>query len=644
LYKARERRNPYEFDYQQYLIEHGINGAFKIDSIGSIVIKAASKDYLESMIFDIRKTIDDKILLLHSKECAALLRGLLLADRNEIGEDVQSDFINTGVIHILAVSGSNVLMVIILLSFLTGRLGIYKRHIILFIGLVIFLVITGTSASVLRAVIMAVTVLIANLLNRSWNIYNVVFLSILVILIYNPLQLFDSGFQLSYSAVFSIIYINPKLNSALIKIFPRNSHSRKLSVIQTFFTFVLITISAQIGTLPFTLFYFGKLSLVSLIANMVIIPVIAVITGSAIFSILISNFWMFGAGIYAGANNYLTHLIYSIAHFLGNQKYSFLAINNFTLYDSLVFYLSLVSLIYFLKLFTKNRNKLIFSAILISAAYSISRLDDNTLLPEGRLSITGIDVGQGDATLLKLPDGKIALIDAGAANLKFDSGEKVIIPLLNRLGINNIDYAIITHIDNDHYAGFISMISNGKIKLVYKPAIDSMNIKDLKIEKFLREMNVPVKYFTREIIKLYNSRIYLFNDSLRSNSKNLSQNDRSGIIKVVYGKTSILFTGDAGYKRESELAELYGSNIKADILKLGHHGSKYSSSYQFLCLVKPKYALISAGIQNRYNHPSAYVIGKLRYLRIEPLRTDSSGAVILVSDGEHIKVQDWENN
>ncbi|MGE5410612.1 MAG: DNA internalization-related competence protein ComEC/Rec2 [Clostridiales bacterium] len=636
--RARQSRNPWEFDYDNYLFTKGISGVFSCFELQKIVILDNNTDVFQDYKFALRKEIDKKIVELHSPECAALLRGLILADRSEISDETQTDFINTGVVHILAVSGSNVLLIIIIFSFLFGRFSPYLKTCLIILGLFFFLAITGISSSVFRAVLMATVILIANISNRSNSIYNAISLSALIILILDPFQLFDPGFQLSYSAVLSIIYINPKLIEFLNNLIPEGKKALKF-ILQ----FTAVTISAQIGTLPFTLFYFGKLSLVSLLANVLIIPLISVITGSAIFTVAISYFSAFGAGIYASVNNILTQLTYAAAHYLSNIKYSFIFIRDFSLFDAIVFYFFLAFFFTFERHFYFFRNKVFLLILSILCFLIISRIDDKELLQDGKLSVLAIDVGQGDATLIKFPDNSTALIDAGETNYYFDNGEKIILPILNRLGINTIDYGFISHVDSDHYSGFIALVGKGFIKRIFKPEVDSSDRKDRNLEKFLRLFRVPITYYRKTLLTLGNTKLYLLNDEKWNRYYKLSKNDKSGILKLKYGKSNLLFVGDAGHKVEGLLINKYGKFLSSDLLKLGHHGSKNSSSIDFLKNVNPKYGLISAGLMNKFNHPSREVLNDMDLLNIKPLRTDQMGAIILFSDGNNLSLVNWKN-
>jgi competence protein ComEC len=273
--------------------------------------------------------------------------------------------------------------------------------------------------------------------------------------------------------------------------------------------------------------------------------------------------------------------------------------------------------------------------------FVLSKIDDKNLLPDKFLSVFMIDVGQGDSYLIKFPDGKTALIDAGNTTISFDNGERVIIPLLNYLGIKKIDYGIVTHIDADHYGGFVALILEGMVKEIIKPEIDTSLSKDKRFEEFIRERGIPIKYFKEEKLEVGNTALYfLYDDEVKSISGE-STNNRSGIFKMVYGETSFLFTGDVEKNVEKIYTNKYRHFLDSDVLKVGHHGSKTSSSIEFLHYISPELSLISAGFKNKFGHPVDVVIQRLVETGSAIYRTDLNKAVLLRSDGQEIKFISW---
>lgn len=633
--KGRNIRNPGEFDYSRYLGEKGISGIVTTYDADNFKIINKKTKFFTNQIFQIRKSIYSAILNLQNDETASLLKSLLLADRTDIDFETKTEFINSGVIHVLAVSGLHTGFIILFLLLFFGRFNIYFRSFSAILGILVFMCIAGLPVSVIRASVMAIVIIVALMLNRTTNLFNSLALAALIILIVNPDEIYSPGFQLSFSAVLSIGVIFPLFRNSIKKLNIKNKF------LKYFILLFAVSLSAEIGTLPVTVTYFRKLSLIAPFTNLVVIPLIGLILLIAIGTLLMNTVFPFIAGIYAAANDFFAYVLFKFIKIGGNLEYSFIWIRNYLLYDALVFYSFLIFLIYFFTKFKSIPAKLSL-LILVSANFFIySTMNDKELLHKNTFYLFMIDVGQGDSFLLQTPDGKTALIDAGSVSNYFDTGDYVLIPLLNYLGIDKIDYGFISHLDLDHYGGFVSLIHNKRIGKIIKPQIDSTDVYDQKFEKYLNDNNIPFSYYKKDITKFKNARIYSLYNNL---DNNYSKNERSGILKIVYGRNSFLFTGDAESTREKILLNVYKSFLKSDVLKIGHHGSSSGTSVNFLKMVNPEISLISAGIQNKFGHPSQKILRRLRSTKSKVYRTDELGAVLLKSTGDSIYVVDWKNN
>ncbi len=633
--RAKNRRNPGEFNYEEYLNKQGIAGTINCYNFDELKIINTKADIIANTIFTIRKSIDERIKELHNPETSALLKGILLADRSDIDYNIKNSFINSGVIHVLAVSGLHVGFISLIFFLLLGRVRIELRYILTIFGIILFLILTGAHASVFRASTMAIIYLIAKLTNRSTNGFNSIAIAALIILLIDPQELFNPGFLLSFSAVISILIIYPifseKINQFKIKWF-----YKKLLL------FISVSLAAQLGTLPFTLVYFNKLSVVSLFANLIVVPLIGIIVGLGILTLVVSVISFQVALIFAGTNQFLVGLLFFFTNWVGNLKFSFIPIYNITILDGLFYFLFLSIIIYS---FINFKNKVAFILVIIFSIFSFNffvQIDDKSLLPSNKLSVVTIDVGQGDSFLIKFPNNKVALIDAGNLTEYFDVGERIILPLLNRLQIDKIDYAFISHLDFDHFGGSIYLINKDVINNLHKPISDS-SVKDIIYEDFLKANDVKISYYSANSLEIGGAKLYFLNDTTFQKQNNFDSNNNSGIIKIVYGNTSFLFVGDAEWEAEEFLVNKYGEFLHSDVLKIGHHGSKTSTSEKFIDSVKPKIGIISAGIMNKFKHPSKSVMEELRDRNILVRRTDNEGAIILCSDGSTIKNIDWRN-
>jgi len=634
--KARGRRNPGEFDYYEYLLTKEISALIYLRDVNNIKIDNRENAHFKNTIFQTRKRTSEIIDNIYNKKSAALIKGLLLADRSEIDYRAKESFINAGVIHVLAVSGLHVGFIVIIFLFLFNRFNIYIRTLLTIIGLILFLLLTNSPPSVFRATIMAVVMLLSFLSNRGYNPINSLALAALILLQLNPSDLFSPGFQLSFSAVLSILILYPLFKQKIDLLDVKNK------IVKYLLLFSAVSFAAQLGTLPFTLIYFHKLSLISLAANLFVIPLIGIIICLAILSVSISLFWIWGGMIYASANMLTSEILFDFVKLIGGLEISHLYITDFSFIDSMIYYFFFSISLYDLWKFERLIPYLIFMILITANLFLVLSLDNKDLLPDGKFSIMMIDIGQGDSFLLKFPDGTTAMIDAGNATSSFDNGERVIMPLLKTLGINKIDYAFISHVDGDHYRGFLSMFPKGIIDRVYKPKIDTTQMKDVKLEKIISDEKINRTYYSREILNFSSIHFYILNDTTLSNYKRFDSNNKSGIFKIVHGENSFLFVGDAEKISERLWISIYKSFLQSDVLKVGHHGSKTSSSDKFLNIVNPDIALISAGAYNNFNHPSPIIIDKLRGREMDIYRTDQEGAILIQSDGERITRIDWK--
>jgi len=638
LLRPKGKRNPFEFDYASYLYSKGISALLNIYNVSDIKIGGKCNSDFFGFIHKVRKSIDNSIHQLYYRKSAALLRGLLLADRSEMDYSLRTQFINAGVVHVLAVSGLHVGYILLIFLFLFNRCNIYLRYFLTILGLLSFLLITGMPTSVVRASLMAITALLCYMSGRKYSLLNAVLLSGLIILLFDPKQLFNPGFQLSFSAVLSILFITPFLSESV------NRFNIKSDFIRKFLLFLSVSIAAQIGTLPFTLYYFHKLSIVALFANIIVIPLIGIILAVAIISLVFSpiNLWL--ASVYANACTLFNTMLNLFVSYAGNLKLSYLKINQFSIYDSIIYFISLTAIYFVFVRLNSKIIKIMMSILIILSGILFSELDNNEMLGDKSLTIIAIDVSQGDAIFVKTPENKSFLVDCGERSKNFDYGEKTIIPLLNNLGVEHLNYIFISHLDNDHFGGFYSILNKIKVDTVYFPFNRRKSKRDQSLIDSLRKYETPYLFYHKKKIILGNSVLYILNDTTNKRLVFNNRNDNSGVFKYVYGNCQILFTGDLSVTAEKEYCEVYMQGLSSSILKVGHHGSNTSTSEIFLENVSPDIALISVGENNKFGHPSKEVLGRLQLHNVRILRTDRMGAIVIKSDGQIDELIQWQND
>lgn len=613
-------RNPGGFDYKRYLLAKDIH---TIATIKDRIVKIGQGRY--NILVKYSLQIKDKIVEVFEKTLpakeAALFEGVVLGKTDTLDEDLKTDFSNSGLTHIMAVSGMNVAYIVMPLEFIFMRLRLRKSLSVGIIAtaLIVFTMMTGASASVVRAVIMSLVVLFGKLLNKQADVLTSLAFSSLLILLYNPISLFDIGFQLSYAATLSLIIFYPKMQG-VFKFFPKFLQDT-----------IAVTISAQIGVTPIIVYYFNKFSLISLFSNILAVPLAGIILLSGLITAVLGFIHMFLAQLLGGLNYFLLEALIFIAEKSVKIPYSVISISTPKLYSIVLYYCIISAVIFFWKPIKERVNM----KALYRAGAAVCVLIVIVILIPKYLEVSFIDVGQGDSIFIKSPSGKVILIDGGATTANgSDMGEKVVTPFLLDKGISKIDIIVMTHTDSDHAGGLKSIIEKMDVKAV--AVSDSAD--------FLKEKPLfnAIKSKSVKLIRIKpNSRIEIeggmYFEALNSDTL-ITDNDKSLVLRMTYRNKKFLFVGDASQNYERSLLD-EKIPITADVLKVSHHGSKYATTDDFLNAVHPKVAVISVGKNNLFGHPSGEVIDRLLKHGSEIFRTDKDGCVTVFSDGNSIEIK-----
>ncbi|MBU1298987.1 MAG: DNA internalization-related competence protein ComEC/Rec2 [Bacteroidetes bacterium] len=631
-------RNPGEFDLGNYLNINGIYARIFFENRNEIkIINKSGNPFLSAVVFPLRSSIGEKLDEFIGGEEAKFLKGIMIGDRSEIPYEVKETFVNAGVMHILAVSGLHVgLITLIILALLIAvRVPEKPRILITCFLLIFYIFLTGQSPSVVRATIMAVIMLSSIMFERKIDVYNSLAIAALIILFFDSKQLFHPGFQLSFAAVISIVSLYPKISSVQ-NILPQKIKAS--SAIKFIIGLFSVSTAAAIGTLPFTSFYFGKISVIGLAANLLIVPLTGLVLASGIVTVASAYIWQPLGEIFSEATKFGAGFLLNSVSFFGNRSFSYIN-SNFTICSGVVFY-SVVGYLFSLRrgIILKRSLILILVALNIWIYYFIFFDMGN------KLRVTFIDVGQGDAIFLQFPGGKNMLVDAGSRTVYRDAGARFIVPFFLKDGIKKIDLIVNSHPHHDHLGGIPFILRNIQVDRI----IDAGSYEKTEIfnecKRLIDSLQIPKRKVGMgdTILISENTRVYIlhpFGQFDSTDTKDL--NNQSIVTKITYGRTSLLLTGDAEIKSETEIVSRYGDFLQADILKIGHHGSKTSTGESFLENINPEQAVISVGYLNKFNHPSGEVLERLRDQGINIYRTDLSGAVVFESDGYEWKQVEW---
>ncbi|MDD8018414.1 MAG: DNA internalization-related competence protein ComEC/Rec2 [Bacteroidota bacterium] len=637
-----ESRNPGEFNYKQYLELNNIYATINVYGYSNVIVSKERQTnfFFEKIIFPSKDFITETITTVMKGDEANFLIGLLLGDRTDISEEIKNAFMNTGTIHVLAVSGSHVVLVVAIIFTVFGLLRFPRRVKILctILAIIYYTYLTGATPSVVRASLMTCVVLLGKFFEERVNVYNALGVSAIILLLIDPKQLFDVGFQLSFSAVFSIVYFYPKLNALIPKIPERLEELKLLKWVWQAFA---VSLAAQIGTIPFTAFYFGKVSLVSFFANLIVVPLVGIIVTIGLSGALLGVVSLFAASCFSEVNNVLAW--FTLAAVRMAEQAPFATVNTalFGLKET-IFYSAVIGFIFNFS----NRNiqkRILFATIgaaIIFLFVSIFNQQDN------HLRVTFLDVGQGDAAVVQFPTGETIVVDGGPITAGFNAGEKNIIPFLIRSGIPKIDAIITTHPDADHLGGVPYLLKHYTVDEVIDQTQKANSKLFFEYDSLKQIKRTSTVMVGTEALKIPNARLYVLHPTKQfidtdSTDGYHDLNDASIVIKLVYGKTSFLFTGDAEIPAEEQMTRVYGEFLQSDVIKAGHHGSMSSSSEEFISAIKPTDVVISVGKFNKFKHPSKIVLERYKKLNTAIHRTDMEGAIVFESDGTTITKKKW---
>lgn len=631
-----EERNPGEFNYKKYLYLHNIYKTFTITGYDNIeIINRDNLGFLfQKVIYPSRKFASDNIDEYIGGDEGAFLKGLVTGERADISKKLKEDFVKVGVMHIIAVSGLNVAYIILALTLILSLFRIPKIPKVTFTItiLIYYCFFTGAPASIIRATVMGSLVLISGVMQRKTNFYNIIGISVLIILVYDSKQLFDPGFILSFTAVLSMVIFYEKLDEIFLqKIL--NSKIKFNKAIYFIFSIIFVSFAAQIGTLPITSYYFEKISFISLVTNAIVVPLSNFALALGFFQVIVATFSDFLSSVIAEVNLYLLKFQLFVIDYFAKFEFGY---TNFYKFNTLntIGYFIILFLIFNLK---KVKLKLRIILLLLTIAFLIVLNLDY----RNNLRITFLYVGEGDCTLIETPDGSNILIDCGNQGYNYNSSENIV-SFLKRRNINQIDLLILTHLHYDHIGGIEYILNNFKIKKIIDNRTKTNNPLISKMNKLIEENKIPkYKFIGGDYIEGFGNLRLFFLNPPKADTLYTNEHTKSIVIKLKYEDTEVLLLSDLNFEGENIITNTYGNFLKSDILKVSHHGSKNASSIPFLLKCQPKYSVISCGKDNIFGHPSELVLSKLELLGSKILRTDKDGAVIFESDGKSLKLVKW---
>lgn len=582
------------FNYKNYLLSEKIYFVLTANKITYI------KD-TDNIFFKAKNLLINYINNFKTKD---YLYTFILGNTSLLEQDTKESFQNNGISHLFAVSGMHITLISTLLMYLLKK--ITKNHDISYIITIFILLfytfITNFSSSILRAFLLFLLIYINKKFKFNLKTIEIIMLILLILLMYNPFYIYSIGFKFTF--IISIILI---------------LFSKKINNFKNYFSKLLMTsLISFFVSLPIVINNFFEINLISPLLNLIFVPFISIIIFP--FS-LISLIFPF-----------LDNTFYIIVKFMENIS---IYINNTLSINIIIGKMNLIMIViyYLLTLICLNK-VLVKKYIYVLPIITLILIYSNINYFNKNLIVTMLDVGQGDSLMIAFPNNKgNILIDTGGivnfTKTNYEISTSTIIPYLKSIGIKKINYLVLTHGDFDHMGEAVNLVNGFKVEQVVfncgefndleKELIKVLNQKKIKYYSCVKELNID------------NNKLYFLQTKKYDN-----ENDNSNVIYTELNGYKFMFMGDAGVDKEKDILDKYNlSNV--DVLKVGHHGSKTSSSKEFIDEINPKYGIISVGKNNRYGHPNKEVLNTLKYSKI--YRTDQVGSIMFKIKNNKLKIE-----
>ncbi len=617
-------QNPSQFDYARYLQFKNTFSLIYVNDTNQWEITQHANDFAGKFL----SKLNDKrteIIKIHAQNIKSpmleILGGIIFGDDAvNPDEDTKTSFINSGIFHILAASGMNVTLIFGIWFFFAVRLKFnYKFSIISGIFLILFYTcMTGFGPPIIRATLMLTLILIGKLIDKKTSTISLLFLVAFLMLLINPLMIFDIGFQLSFLVTFSLILTSPLI-----------TFNFKFKPVNYLLGACCIPIIAQLYAAPLQMFYFNTFSMYSVLANIAIIPVLSIVSFAGFISSILALIPAIASKVCYIADFLLNPLlvyIVKVAEFFSNMPYSIVYLKKPYLIQILLYFTLIVSLTCILRYkHFKKKILVLFSIILISFALTFIPI------PNKNPEIIFFSVGNADAMLLKSTSNDYFLIDTGRLPYKKSSSQakNIIIKYLNDKGIKRLNSVILTHFDADHAGGTIDILKTLKVNNLYISDADENTKLSDEIKAYIAENNLNYKNIT-DIQNIYNKNDFTLTIIKPSGSKLETENQKSLIVHCKYKNQNILFMGDGDIESYNSLPNEYKQNIA--IMKSGHHGAQ--NTINKTMAKNTDLFIISTG-RNFYNHPNDETLNIIKENNKTYLRTDRHNAIkVILRDSE----------
>jgi len=597
--------NEGNFDAKSYYNSMGFTK--KIEAV-DIKIVDDKRDRLRELVGWLKMKYIAATYEIWDSDTAPIICAITVGNKDNLSDEVKEEYRVIGISHILAISGLHLSIIGMgIFKLLRKRFRYLMSGAISIIAIFLFGVCIGDSASIKRATIMFVMHIIAMILGRTYDIISATSFSALVLLWDCPYIIYNSGFLMSFGAIIAICAIGNIIEKPNI---------------------LSVTGFIQCITLPLTMMFFYEVPLYSLIVNLLVIPTVGILVVSGLLSGILGMFSLGIGSFISGIGKLILWLYEKLYDIVSSFSCNNIVTGKPQLWLMVIFYVFIIGVMFIVYWKKSQLYMLLIIPIVLLFLYGNK---------DKAFYISFLDVGQGDCILIHNEDSSVYMIDAGSSDVR-SLYKYRIESTLKAKGIEKIDGFIVTHADTDHISAVKDIIEDGVLNKLYLPSLNSKDEKYLELVNFASEHNVEVKYLYAGM-KLEDGGMELKCLYPFINSESMDVNELSTVIKVEYDDTSILCMGDLGTEGENKLISRYSeAELKCDILKVGHHGSKNSSCIDFLRIVSPCVSVISCGEDNSYGHPHLETLERLKGVSSKIMMTKDYGEVRMKVDERSIYI------
>ena len=576
--------NFYLFNYNAYLKSINTHYIMKLDKLW-ILNKGNALYSLKRIIINRINKIDNPYL-----------NTFILGDNSKLTDGVLNSYRTNGISHLFALSGMHIGLIVLVLEFLLHKFNSKNKFIIIMVILFYFFL-TNYSKSIIRAGLLYIMLLLNKKYKFKLSTLKILILLLSISLIVNPYNLYNTSFIFTYLVTISLV-----LNHRLINKY----HNYFMKILMTSFIAFIVTIPIMINN------YFS-INLLGIFLNIIFVPLVSLI-------IFPSSIIVFIIPSLNNVLNLFVLILEKVSLFFSSIKLFNLTLCHINIVVFIVYYIAIIVVLIMLN--KNNYTYLLIVIILIIIHTNYRLIDSNAYY------IT-LDVKQGDSSILILPNNKgNIMIDTGGG-YNNDITNNILIPSLKSRGIKKLNYLIITHGDYDHMGEAINLVNNFKVeKVIFN--CGEYNDLEKELTKVLDKKKIPYYSCIKEL-NIDNNKLYFLQTKEYDD-----ENDNSNVIYTDINGYKFMYMGDAGVEKEKDILDNY--NISdVDVIKVGHHGSKTSSSEEFINEINPKYSIISVGKNNRYGHPNKEVLDNLKDTKI--YRTDLDGSIMFKIKNNKLKIE-----